>query len=132
MSLRLGLRDDERDRVADMPHRVRREHGIDRRRHLLPVEAGQRREARERAERLDVRAGQDQFHTLFRACGRRVDLHDFGLGMRRAQDHAGQRVLWHDVRAVLPGARHEFLILDTTDRLTDPEFHGRHWVFFPI
>ena len=88
-----GLGDDEDDRMADIAdpilcqQRLRADEG----RRTILLRRGDQRPQRAEAATLEFGAGQQRQHTRRGARPARVDRHDPGMGMRRAQDVAAPR-----------------------------------------
>ena len=126
--LRLGLRDDEGDTVADAAHAVSEQHRPHRAEALWAAPMLRHEVGRDAADRVSDRvgAGQHQNDAGGRPRRRDVDALDPRVGMGRQHRDAmalPRQLHVADIRA-LP--RQEALVLDSTNSLTDAERYHRH------
>ncbi len=118
-----ALGDDIGDRVADIAHHAARQHRAGRREHLAAVPARHLDLGRDLGDAVGVEIldREDAEHAGRPFCGRGVDRHDMGVGVRRAQ-HMAIGLAWQvDVVGELTGAGQETLVLAPPHRLADAE-----------
>ena len=115
-----ALRHHDRHRVPDVAHRVRREHRMGRRLVRLPVLAGHRPAADERAlaVRREVRPGQHRHHPGRGSRGRGVE-GERGVGMGRAHERGVRLARKVRVVGVIAGPGEEPVVFGAGHRCPD-------------
>ena len=121
-----GLRrfgDDERHRIADVPHRTVRQCRMRRARHVGSVAILHWRGAGHRCDTVGIQVGSgiDRLHPGDRSCRGRVDRTELRRGVRAAQHDAVQHARQDDIVGVAAAARQQARILHTTDGLGEAE-----------
>jgi hypothetical protein len=114
-----GLRDHQRDVVADVAHLALGQHPVRRLLHRRAVDAGDEPAAGEAVHALEVRAGEDRDYARRGLRARGVDLADARVRVRRAQEIRVRLVRLVDVVGELSRAGEEADILLALDRLAD-------------
>ena len=127
LRLRQGVGDDQRDRLADIAHRVLRQAEMGAREHRRPIGALALERDPHRAElgRHQVVAGEDQLYAGRRLRRAQVELADMGVGMRRAQHirmHLAEQIVVVLKAAI---AAQQPLVLEAPHRLPDSELAHR-------
>ena len=125
LGLGAGLGDDERDRVAHVPHAVAGETPMGAGEHRRAVRALALERHGHRAEAVDVGAGEDGEDAGRAPRRRRVDRAEPRVRVQRAHDHGVRLEGDVDVVEVATASLQEPDVLDPLDALPDPELPHR-------
>ena len=122
-----GVGDDNRHRVADMPHPVARQGRSRRHRHFRAVAIGDRAHARDRADAIarQILAGENANDTRSRYGRRGLDRSDPGMRMRRAQHRQMGLTRPDNVVEIAAASGQEPPVFGASDRLSNAELRHR-------